>query len=203
MTAIDWGDAPTWLGAFFAAGAATAAVWTLASQRIQLREQREFIALQAANLTLERSALQAAAEERRSEQARQIVNRAVVSLVTPHDRDTGEPYVLGPLCWRVEVGNASREPIRDVSVRLGSNDLRWASEIGSFDSHTPGWERPSAHSVRAPVPLLGSGTSYVFVSDEFEQMPTGLERPVCYFTDNSGVSWRLDGYGDLAEATGG
>jgi hypothetical protein len=57
----------------FAASAAGAGFWTLASQRRQLTEQREFIAVQAATLALERAELQASLHERRSLQARQVL----------------------------------------------------------------------------------------------------------------------------------
>ncbi|MEU6774683.1 hypothetical protein [Streptomyces sp. NPDC046759] len=63
MSAINWGDVPTWLGAIFAAAAAGAAVWTLKSQRDQIGEQRAFIAEQAANLRRERQQLQVSSHE--------------------------------------------------------------------------------------------------------------------------------------------
>ncbi|MGW3913172.1 hypothetical protein ACWEBX_16895 [Streptomyces sp. NPDC005070] len=72
MSAINWGDAPTWLGAVFAAAAAAAAVWTLKSQRDQIDEQRTFIAEQSRTLELERQELMAAAQDRREAQARKI-----------------------------------------------------------------------------------------------------------------------------------
>ncbi|MFI5685888.1 hypothetical protein [Streptomyces sp. NPDC051636] len=72
MSVINWGDVPTWLGTLFAAAAAGAAVWTMKSQRDQIREQRVFIGEQSATMALERAELRAAAEDRRWAQARRV-----------------------------------------------------------------------------------------------------------------------------------
>jgi hypothetical protein len=199
VSAIDWGDAPTWLGAVFAAGAAAAAAWTLASQRAQLKEQREFIALQAANLALERSALQEAAAERKSEQARQVVLRAVASERDLGAEGGGEAGVfMGPLQWRVEVANPSAAPIRDVSVRFDDQDFRYAYP-GRFDRETPAWDELRDDATDTPVPLIGSGASCLFESMPLGPPPAWSQQPVCFFTDSKGVRWRLDGHGDLID----
>jgi len=86
MSSIDGGDAPTWLGTLFAAAAATAAIWTIASQRQQIAEQRQFIGEQSATMALERAELQAAGEERRWAQARLV--RLAANVGGDSDTDT-------------------------------------------------------------------------------------------------------------------
>jgi hypothetical protein len=85
---INWGDAPTWAGAIFAAAAAAFTFITLRSQRQQLGEQRTFIGEQLVNLQAERDALAAAARARRSAQARQVTLRTRLA-IGPDGPDAG------------------------------------------------------------------------------------------------------------------
>jgi len=107
---MEPGDLATWVGSSFAAIAAGATLWTLKSQRDQIGEQRRFIGEQSATLALERAELRAAAEDRRTAQARQIGMR------TDHAGSGSE----GRLIWLVDVLNDSDTAIRDVQVRFGT-----------------------------------------------------------------------------------
>lgn len=177
MSAIDWGDAPTWLGAVFAAAAAGAAVWTLKSQRDQIDEQRDFIAEQrtliaeqSATLVLERAALVDAAVDRRREQAETIA----------WDRQG----------WALVLTNHSRAPITDVRMQHPSGALDTGTVVHSPVSQSG----ISLDPVAEPYSVLGSG----------QQL--GCTRPVrspdpvvAIFTDDAGVRWRLDENGRLDE----
>ncbi|MEU2780550.1 hypothetical protein [Streptomyces sp. NPDC007110] len=189
MNGIDWGDVPTWLGAVFAAGAAAAAVWTLASQRVQIREQRQFIAEQAQNLSLERAELRAAAEDRRWSQARQVLMQG---LQLSHGS--------GGQFWKVQVVNRSDAPIRDLHVRFGdaylpseTHEVRTAasnllrSVIGETWSH--------------PLHSLGAGRAVIFDSQAFQPHTAHNSRPSLKFTDDNGIRWKLDHHGVLTESS--
>jgi hypothetical protein len=197
MSAIDWGDVPTWLGAVFAAGAAGAAVWTLASQRAQIREQREFIAVQSANLALERAELEASLEERRREQARQIrfeVSREAESGGLDergHRIPSEEYYLLG------HVRNESREPLREVTVRVGELEM---PEAWEFDDVTINYTRVKMRTGEELTPplLIAAETNVTFRAGPYRGELT--DRPVLLFTDNNGVRWRFDEHGDLSRA---
>ncbi|MFC7906456.1 hypothetical protein [Streptomyces nigra] len=189
MSGIDWGDVPTWLGVVFAAGAAGAAVWTLASQRVQIREQREFIAEQAQNLTLERAELRAAAEGRKWSQARQV------SMEDERLSDGG-----GGEFWMVQVFNGSDAPIRDLHVRFGDaylpSETHEVREVGidplqSVIGET--WVHP-LHS-------LGAGRAVRFTSQAFQPHTAHNSRPSLKFTDDNGIRWAVDHLGVLAEAS--
>ncbi|MCD9592439.1 hypothetical protein [Streptomyces sp. 8ZJF_21] len=99
--------------------------------------------------------------------------------------------LMGPLDhWRVQVANASDEPIRDVIVRFGdtydARDTMTPERIG-----TPGPSR---------VHLLGAFREVVFRSQRMSEIATENARPDLYFTDAGGVRWRLDEHGELFEA---
>ncbi|MFD0268594.1 hypothetical protein ACFVGY_18780 [Streptomyces sp. NPDC127106] len=186
MSAVDWGDVPTWIGAFFAAGAATAAIWTLASQRAQIGEQRAFIAIQSANLALERAELQSTAEERKREQARQVTFRARLD-------DTG--------IWRAVFGNESREPVTDVSVRMGG-EMEFPRALSAryrYDSSDQRTVEAAGDVVQAPLSVVGANGLYVFLLESLPAQRGTLDGPIACFTDSRGTRWRLDTHGDLRE----
>lgn len=189
MSDIDWGDAPTWIAALFAGGAAWFAGKTLQSQRKQLTEQRAFIGEQSANLTLERAELRAAAEERRTGQARRIN----MELMTAASAPDGTGVFRGYDHWRVQVRNASDEPIRDVLIRFG--DAYDPAEAAIAESsHLPDGGRRGI-----PVALVGPGLTVGFRSPKWQEITVDNNRPVAFFTDSNGVRWRLDEHGELAE----
>jgi hypothetical protein len=49
------------------------------------------------------------------------------------------------------------------------------------------------------VPLVSAGASYLFASEIWPEEQSDALRPVCFFTDNNGVRWRRDEFGDLRE----
>ncbi|WP_407288594.1 hypothetical protein [Streptomyces sp. BP-8] len=191
MGGIDWGDAPTWVGALFAGGAAWFAFQTIKSQREQIGEQRQFIAEQSATMALERDELRAAAEERRLSQARQVVMAAELDgrqqvydaegeLVTPVDH------------WRAQVTNRSTEPIRDLMVRFGEAYV--AVGAVTFD------ESGQGNPVPVPVHLLGPGRRCELRSQRFRVTTLQNSPPTLFFTDAGGQRWRIDVHGELSEA---
>ncbi|MFJ7100172.1 hypothetical protein [Streptomyces albogriseolus] len=198
MSVTDWGDVPTWLGAVFAAGAAGAAVWTLASQRRQIGEQRGFIAEQTAlmaaqrqNLELERAELRAAAEARRMGQARRV--RMVFH---PWGGSGEDRYgnATGYDRWRVEVENGSGDAIHDVTVRFGD------AYVAASATENEGVHHPDRGRRPVPVPLIASGHVVVFESPSLSEVTVDNNRPALLFTDGGGVRWRRDSYGKLEEA---
>jgi hypothetical protein len=183
---IDWGDAPTWVAGAFAAAAAYYARGTLKSQRQQIDEQREFIAEQAANLQLERAEYGAIAAERRRAQAALI--RMEPNPQT-HRSGLTDPWTEW---WLVKIHNRSSEPVRDVVVRFGENH----TALGSFHGND---HMCRGAQLGVPLPVLAREGAAWFksASSTDGSMPNAL--PCVYFTDNEGVRWKLDRYGDLAE----
>ncbi|MGW5509899.1 hypothetical protein ACWEV9_19305 [Streptomyces albogriseolus] len=192
MSAIDWGDVPTWLGAVFAAGAAAAAVWTLASQRAQIKEQREFIAVQAANLALEREELRAAAEERREAQAKQV---SMHSRKEGLERDENGEVV--PDQWVVAVRNRSDAPLYDLELRFGSCYL--AAEVYDIPESAVHGPNPGERR-ELPVAVLGPGRAVRFCSQRWSRTTVHNNRPTLFFTDAGGLRWQIDWHGRLEEA---
>ncbi|MEU0459191.1 hypothetical protein ABZ322_41005 [Streptomyces sp. NPDC006129] len=203
MSAIDWGDVPTWLGAVFAAGAAGAAVWTLASQRRQISEQQEFIGEQSAlmaeqrqNLELERAELRAVAEERRVAQARQI---RMYQQALGGQPDGVGGITGGPDHWSVTVQNPSDAPVHQLEVRFGTAYL--ASDAWEWPAYEPSKMRASVGDRLAlPVYVLGPRRAVRFSSQTWPPATVHNNRPVLFFTDDNGLRWRLDSHGQLEEA---
>ncbi|MGW3572232.1 hypothetical protein ACWDSL_51725 [Streptomyces sp. NPDC000941] len=190
MGSIDWGDAPTWIAGVFAAAAAYYARGTLRSQQKQIREQREFIAEQSATLALERAELSAAAEERKWAQARQVRMRIWTA------RRVQRTWVRareGYERWDVEVENGSSEPVRAVKVRFGASYT--ASEAYDL-AHE---DLPGGGRLGAPVPLIGPGRTFLFVSPNWPETTVDNNRPHVYFTDDAGLRWHLNEHGQLTE----
>jgi len=191
---VDIGDLATWIGSSFAAVAAGATLWTLKSQRDQLREQRAFIGEQSATLALEREALRAAAEDRRWAQAR---------LVRMHHRKAGgeEDGMGGRIgCdhWDVTVVNSSDAPVREVEVRFGTAHI--AAEAYLWNPHWSDTGVPSrGERVSLPVHLVGPGRGARLLSQRWPEATVHNNLPMLYFTDDSGVRWVLDPYGKLEE----
>ncbi|MFC9269136.1 hypothetical protein ACFTXJ_15375 [Streptomyces zhihengii] len=188
---IDWGDAPTWVAAFFAAGAAAFAGGTLRSQRQQITEQRAFIEEQSANLALEREALRAAADDRRWAQARRIYALLRLNGGTLDD----EGNRVGYDSWEVEVRNESDSPVRQVTVRFGDvYDAQRAEDASR--RHLPGGGR---HPGR--VDIIGAENSVTFYSPRLSEVAVDNHPPMVLFTDDAGIAWQLDRLGNLAEVT--
>ncbi|MET8098120.1 hypothetical protein ABZV29_16820 [Streptomyces sp. NPDC005236] len=177
MDAINWGDAPTWLGAVFAAAAAAAAVWTLKSQRDQIDEQRVFIAEQSATLALERAALLDAAGDRR---------RAQAETIQWDTTESGMALILT---------NHGRSPVTDVAMEHPYRPIElcsvWGSETG--DSRRADFFGLRLDPTMQPYAVLGSGKQVGC------QQPDSSDPVVATFTDDAGVRWRLDQHGKLDE----
>jgi hypothetical protein len=196
---VDAGDLATWVGSSFAAIAAGATIWTLKSQRDQIDEQRRFITEQSATLALERAELRAAAHDRKIAQARQVEMKVELTVQNGALADAnGEPI---PDTFRIEVRNLSAEPIHEVTVRFGDQEAEEASAAVEADLFRRGLtvvsEGPRLH---VPVPLVGAGRIYLFMSGSLDA-EVGRHRPALHFTDNAGVRWRLNEYGDLRDFT--
>jgi hypothetical protein len=189
MSGINWGDVPTWLGACFAAAAAAAAVWTLASQRRQIAEQRQFIGEQSATLALERAELSAAAEDRKWAQARQV---------SMYHRQWGTEFEAGVLVgnnhWVVTVKNQSDAPIHQLEMRFGTAYL--AAEVYQLPATPVDEEERRPH----PLYVLGPGREARFVSPRWSEATVANNPPRLTFTDDNGRRWTLDSHGVLAEA---
>jgi hypothetical protein len=194
---VDAGDLATWVGSSFAAIAAGATIWTLKSQRDQIDEQRRFIAEQSATLALERAELWATARDRKIAQARQVEMKVELTVQsgTPADAN-GEPI---PDTFKIEVRNVSAEPIHEVTVRFGDQEAEEASAAVEADLLRRGLTVVSnGPRLNVPVSLVGAGRIYLFMSGSmFAEVDR--HRPALHFTDNAGVRWRLDEYGDLRD----
>ncbi|MFI7014398.1 hypothetical protein [Streptomyces sp. NPDC050164] len=179
MSAVDWGDVPTWAAAVFAGGAALFAYQTIRSQREQIGEQRQFIAEQSANLRLERAELQAQADERRRSQANLVsIQAAQVAVGTRPDVDHR---------WLVRVRNLSDEPIHQVMATFGEH-----LQVATATAH----QLPEGARV---VPVLGAEDSAEFRSHLADGENLNDHRPAILFTDNAGVRWCRDTLGNLNE----
>ncbi|MFH9610435.1 hypothetical protein [Streptomyces sp. NPDC017448] len=191
MSSVDWGDAPTWIAAVFAGGAALFAGLTIRSQRQQIREQQHFIAEQSQNLALERAELHAAEETRRWAQAKQVT--MIFDTSGYRERDSAGS-LIGYDRWRVKVANGSDEPVKDVKVRFGDTyDAANAVEVES--QHLPDSGRRGV-----PVAVLGPQRTAVFESPRWQEATVDNNRPVLQFTDAAGAVWRRDEHGVLAAA---
>ncbi|MEU9899677.1 hypothetical protein ACIBCS_42175 [Streptomyces phaeochromogenes] len=172
---IDWGDAPTWGGAVFAAAAAAAAMWTLRSQQEQIAEQRVFIEQQSENLQLERQALLVAAQERRESQARDVFLSSEPSYVYASN-NSREPLTS------VECSDGGRPAVRAMAV---SDRQNLAAQLMA---------QLLRHGESTVVEDLGAQHIAVF------QRPQGAAGPVTVtFTDAAGVRWTRDELGGLEE----
>lgn len=177
MSWIDWGDAPTWLGAFFAAAAAGAAVWTLKSQRDQIDEQRLFIQEQSRNLELERRELLAAAQDRREAQARKI-----------------HMYMQQPAY--VQVVNNSADPITEVHCETRGTPALHATDIAPGEGVGTGILAGLIQGNHPQhVERLGVGREAWFHVTTIERGAVHIR-----FKDAAGVEWLLDDAGALRPA---
>ncbi|WP_037658767.1 hypothetical protein [Streptomyces griseofuscus] len=174
MSAINWGDVPTWLGTIFAAAAAGAAVWTLKSQRDQIGEQRSFIAEQSANLQLERQQLMAELHDRRSTQARRV---RLIRTAGGAELDPETGQLAGADHWTVIVRNDSDAPVYDLTMTFAGEPARWVET----NERTGG----------GAVAVLGRGQQAVFTSPFFVDTLLMRARPVTRFRDAEGVWWQL------------
>ncbi|MEU6216728.1 hypothetical protein ABZ845_04280 [Streptomyces sp. NPDC047022] len=172
---LDLGSVPAWVAAFVGAAAAYGALATLGNQRVQLDEQRKFIADQSKVLELQRKELTASAEKRQWEQARRVAFRC--------SRTWGDERQ-----WWL-VSNRSSGWLRDVNVLwFGCYDpgtqVIFTRIIGRRDSESP------------PPVDLGP-----LESAEFLSPPGGSKhvqfRADLYFTDEAGQRWHKDSEGGL------
>ncbi|MFD5539105.1 hypothetical protein ACFWIJ_15050 [Streptomyces sp. NPDC127079] len=191
---LQWGDVPTAVATVFTGAAAWFAYQTIKSQRQQIGEQQEFITEQSRfmeeqrqNLVLERAELQAAAEDRRKWQARQV--RMVDRLVPVGTQ--------GAALRSVEVANGSDAPVRDLEMKFGTAYV--ADEV--YEGQGDQERGPLALGERwmTPLWLLGAGRAAVFRSQAWPESTAHNNRPTLSFTDDAGVRWSLDSYGKLEE----
>ncbi|WP_371648035.1 MULTISPECIES: hypothetical protein [unclassified Streptomyces] len=197
---ISWGDAPTWVGAAFAGAAAVGAIWTLASQRQQIGEQRTFIDEQSQFMGEQRAFIQrqsevlglqerelvALAEERAKMQAQRVSMLAVMR-AGPEEL---YPGIENSRCWEVSVQNNSDEVIRDVDVRCGPYlaDAVWDMTPGRTEDGNP-------QRVTAPVAVIGPGRSSSFFLTPGVATHIANYPPVLAFTDANGQNWQFDHHG--------
>ncbi|MFE5996754.1 hypothetical protein ACFQ6C_07650 [Streptomyces sp. NPDC056454] len=176
MSSIDWGDAPTWIAAVFAGGAALFAGLTIRSQRQQIAEQREFIGEQSQNLRLEREALEAGRQDRRRAQAELVFVRKT-------------PQGMGL------VTNSSGSPITLVTLRAGDTPAVNAGIHKEGNVLGADGERASL-----PFPLIGSerGATFSFGAI-WREIAQNRETLVAAYTDADGVRWEMDEHGLLVE----
>ncbi|NBM16730.1 hypothetical protein [Streptomyces sp. GC420] len=177
MNEIDWGDAPTWVGAIFAALAAGAAAWTLKSQRDQIREQREFIAQQAEVLTVERDVLLLERKERTERQARgvRLSGHRFEGIISADDQAAS-----------VLVHNESEAEIQEIKADFG----HLGPAVGACE-----WgELGSGEQLPLTVPVLSRGSSCYFQAREWKEddHPRNYV-PRVSFTDSHGRRWCLAG----------
>ncbi|WP_338907063.1 hypothetical protein [Streptomyces nigra] len=175
MGGIDWGDAPTWVAGAFAAAAAYYARGTMKSQQKQIREQRQFIAEQSANLALEREELRIVALERREKQARSI-----------YIEEGYGDRILGLL------ENGSEAPIYDLVIQFGIEVPKAGKPINGERRFRYG-PTTTLEPGRLPRAVLGSGEAVTF-----ELLRDAGER-VITFRDDAGICWRISAHGKLEE----
>lgn len=190
---MNWGDAPTWIAAVFAGGAAWFAYLTIKSQREQIREQRVFIGEQSANLMLERAELRAALEARRWAQAKRVTMTYRTGGFSDRDSTGSE---TGYDRWKVVVTNGSGEPVTDVMVRFGDTyNASNAVEVGEQGL-------PDQGRRGVPVNVVGPGRQVRFESPRWSETTVDNNRPMAWFTDAAGVTWVLDRDGALMPEEG-
>lgn len=184
MNGIDWGDAPTWIAGAFAALAAFYARSTLRSQQNQIAEQRSFIAEQSANLQLERQALSADLDDRRSAQARQVRLKHMAH-GAELNMDSGQ--MEGASQWYLTVANESDAPLYGLSVTFNDLPATWVQSPGRAGAQ--------------PLRILARGMQAEFQSPVFESTELSGARGVVTFKDDQGVSWRMRADEQLEEVT--
>ncbi|MFB7311879.1 hypothetical protein [Streptomyces sp. NPDC056192] len=181
MGGIDWGDAPTWIAGVFAAGAAYYARATLKSQQHQINEQRDFIAQQAENLSLERAMLQRDINDRRSAQARQVRLDVSAQGFELND-ETGQPELADR--WEVVVRNDSEGPLYEVSTSFGDRPASWIN---------------GPNTAGRRLRILARSLTATFESPVFDPMQLRSVRPVVQFKDDRGVWWQLSADEELQD----
>ncbi|MFD7884079.1 hypothetical protein ACFV3N_16770 [Streptomyces bauhiniae] len=200
MGSVQWGDVPTWVASVFAGAAALFAYQTITSQRQQIGEQQEFIAEQTRfmgeqqqNLEMERAELRAAAEDRRTAQAKGVDMHARKAGASTDGQGQATPDDH----WVVTVVNDSDAPIRQVEVRFG--DAYNSAEVYEWNKR---WN-PEAHvrgdTLMQLVDLIGPGRTVRFQSPHYSHQTVHNNPPTLYFTDDGGARWALDSRGDLKE----
>ncbi|MFF8412840.1 hypothetical protein [Streptomyces omiyaensis] len=155
---------------------------TLRSQQRQLREQQQFIGEQSQNLQLERAELLAAAEDRRTAQARKA--NMVFNVVGEGNDGSGRPTAYDH--WGVYFQNGSDEAFFNVTVRFG--DAYLAASVVEQSA----MEHPDHGRRTLPVDQLGAHRALTFESPRWPEATVDNNYPTAYFTDASGQRWKLD-----------
>jgi hypothetical protein len=139
---------------------------------------------------LEREELRALAAERRVAQARQVemtFRTAGSTGTNGYGDDTGYDR------WDVTVVNGSGAPIHDVMVRFGGvYNAAAAAEVEARGL-------PDGGRRTVPVHLIGGGRSVDFESPRWTEDTVDRSRPALHFTDDNGVRWSRDEFGQLEE----
>ncbi|MFJ1869951.1 hypothetical protein [Streptomyces chartreusis] len=200
MSAVNWGDVPTWGAALFAGGAAWFAYQTIKSQRQQIREQREFIGEQTRfmdeqrqNLELERTELRAVADDRRTAQAKRVKmhSRQAGASTDGQGAQTPDDH------WVVTVTNDSDTPVRLAEVWFGNSYN--STEVYEWRGNWNGPVEPRGDRLMQLVDLIGPGRGVRFESQRYSPTAVHNNPPVLYFSDDDGGRWALSARGDLRE----
>ncbi|MER7930501.1 hypothetical protein ABTY96_46585 [Streptomyces sp. NPDC096057] len=198
MGPLQWGDVPTAVGALFAGGAAWFAFQTIKSQRQQIGEQRQFIgeqlrfmAEQQQNLELERGELRAAAEDRRTAQAKRVrmVGRKAGASTDGQGASTPNDH------WVVTVTNDSDAPLREVEVWFGS--AYSSAEVYEWNALWNPARTRGGDRLMQLVDLIGAGRVVCFESQHYSPAAVHNNPPVVFFTDDNGARWSLTARGSL------
>lgn len=140
-------------------------------------DQRAFIAEQLGVLSLQRDELIEQADDRRTQQAREVRVTARLS------SSSG---------WMVAVENASGQPIRDVDVRFGDYvPSRQATDGPVQPGPGPG----------SPFPVIGPGVQAHFFLNSISEGAMRQARPRIMFRDAANRLWSLDEHEHLEPAS--
>ncbi|MEU0937615.1 hypothetical protein [Embleya sp. NPDC005971] len=175
---IEWGDAPTWIGAIGASLAAWAAFWTLNSQRRQIAAQQAFIEEQSDVLALQRAALIQDAEDRRTAQARMVRVQARMRGYT----------------WRVCVVNNSDQPISEVNARFGEG-------YPTAEALVTGTANEREIRMGVPVAFLGPGRTAFLDSPSLSEATLEASPPTVTFVGVDGTTWETDQHNHVRPAS--
>jgi hypothetical protein len=101
--------------------------------------------------------------------------------------------------WIVTILNASDAPAHAVAVRFGT--AYTASEVYELaPTSLHNWGASLGDRLVAPVHLLGPARAVRFLSQRWSPATVHNSRPFVTFTDDCGIYWTLDSYGELEEA---
>ncbi len=199
MSAIEWGDVPTWIGSIAGIAATIGAFIAARIAFIQLREQREELRRQGAEQarmaelqTLQLDQLNRQAEALRRSQAEQV---SVTQRATGARIPGGSKFLE-----TVVVCNDSPRPIRRVRCRvIDSQGVRHAPVVAHLGA--PPWrtndDLPPEAVVAASV-LRKQQELWLVTQIEHHANESGA---LVRFEDDAGNPWELDQHLHLAEPT--